>query len=97
MLWIKSPKKYHENITLLGVCPTSISIVKSALRSAKRFNSPVMFVAILNQVDLDGGYTRWTQKHFVRVVRKEADKIGFNGPIIIALEHAVWKENVKVL
>ncbi len=80
-------KKYHENITLFGVCPNSISVVKSALRSAKRFNAPLMFVATLNQVDLDGGYTGWTQRDFVEVVRDEAGKIDFKGPIIIALDH----------
>jgi len=80
-------KKYHENITLFGVCPNSMSVVKSALRSAKRFNAPLMFVATLNQVDLDGGYTGWTQRDFVEVVRDEAEKIDFGGPIIIALDH----------
>jgi len=80
-------KKYHENITLLGVCPNSMSVVKSALRSAKRFNAPLMFVATLNQVDLDGGYTGWTQQDFVEVVRDEAEKIDFKEPIIIALDH----------
>ena len=80
-------KKYHENITLFGVCPNSISVVKSALRSAKRFNAPLMFVATLNQVDLDSGYTGWTQRDFVEVVREEARKIDFKGPIIITLDH----------
>jgi len=80
-------KKYHENITLFGVCPNSMFVVKSAFRSAKRFNAPLMFVATLNQVDLDGGYTGWTQRDFVEVVRDEAGKIDFKGPIIIALDH----------
>ncbi|GAI19777.1 unnamed protein product, partial [marine sediment metagenome] len=46
-----------------------------------------MFVATLNQVDLDGGYTGWTQRDFVEVVRDEARKIDFKGPMIIALDH----------
>lgn len=83
----QTSKKYHENITLFGVCPNSMSVVKSALRNAKRFNAPMMFVATLNQVDLDGGYTGWTQRDFVEVVRDEAGKIDFKGPIIIALDH----------
>ena len=83
----QNSEKYHKNMTFFGVCPNSISVVKSALRSAKRFNAPMMFVATLNQVDLDGGYTGWTQRDFVEVVRGEAEKIDFKGPIIIALDH----------
>ena len=80
-------KKYHENTTILAVCPISISVVKSALRSAKVFNAPIEFVATLNQVDLDGGYTKWTQRDFVKVVKEEAERISFKGPVMIALDH----------
>lgn len=91
-------EKFHENITLFGVCPNSISVVKSALRSAKWFNAPMMFVATLNQVDLDGGYTGWTQQDFVRVVRDEAEKSDFKGPIIIALDHGgPWLKDRQVM
>lgn len=90
-------ENYHENITLLAVCPNSISVVKSALRSAKLFKAPIEFVATLNQVDLDGGYTKWTQRDFVRVVKEEAEKIDFKGPIMIALDHGgPWLKDKQV-
>lgn len=38
--------------TLFAVCPNSRSVIKAALRSAKRCNAPVKFAATLNQVDL---------------------------------------------
>ncbi|MCW4020520.1 MAG: class II D-tagatose-bisphosphate aldolase, non-catalytic subunit [Candidatus Bathyarchaeota archaeon] len=76
-----------ENITLLAACPNSVSVVKSALRSAKKFSAPIMFAATLNQVDLDGGYTTWTQERFVSILKEETEKIGFKGPTIVALDH----------
>ena len=78
---------YQRSITLLAVNPNSLSVVKSALRSAKRHNAPIILTCTLNQVDLDGGYTTWTQFDFVKVVREEARKADFGGPIVIAADH----------
>jgi D-tagatose-1,6-bisphosphate aldolase subunit GatZ/KbaZ len=80
-------ERYHRSTTLLAVNPNSLSVVKSALRSAKRYNAPIILTCTLNQVDLDGGYTTWTQFDFVKVVREEARKADFDGPIIIAADH----------
>jgi len=80
-------ERHHRSITLLAVNPNSLSVVKSALRSAKRYNAPIILTCTLNQVDLDGGYTTWTQFDFVKVVREEARKAEFDGPIIIAADH----------
>ena len=80
-------ERHHRSTTLLAVNPNSLSVVKSALRSAKRYNAPIILTCTLNQVDLDGGYTTWTQFDFVRVVREEAGKADFDGPIIIAADH----------
>jgi len=80
-------EQYNRSITLLAVNPNSLSVVKSALRSAKKYNSPIILTCTLNQVDLDGGYTTWTQFDFVKVVKEEAETIGFDGPIIIAADH----------
>jgi len=77
----------NRSMTLLAVNPNSLSVLKSALRSAKRHNAPIILTCTLNQVDLDGGYTNWTQFDFVNVVREEAVKSGFHGPIIIAADH----------
>ena len=76
-----------RSTTLLAVNPNSLSVLKSALRSAKRHNAPIILTCTLNQVDLDGGYTKWTQFDFVNAVREEAMKIDFHGPIIIAADH----------
>jgi hypothetical protein len=43
--------------TIFAACPNSMAVIRAALRSAKRNNSPVKFAATLNQVDIDGGYT----------------------------------------
>jgi len=83
--------------TLLGLCPVSIDAIKASLLCAKFLNFPLMFVATLNQVDIDGGYTGLTQKDFVELVRREADKIGFAGPLIIALDHGgPWTKDKHV-
>ena len=80
-------KRQNKSITLLAVNPNSLSVLKSGLRSAKRYNAPIIFTCTLNQVDLDGGYTTWTQFDFVKLVREEAKKADFDGPIIIASDH----------
>jgi len=80
-------ERYHRSTTLLAVNPNSLSVVKSALRSAKRYNAPIILTCTLNQVDLDGGYTTWTQFDFVKVAREEARKANFDGPIVIAADH----------
>jgi tagatose-1,6-bisphosphate aldolase non-catalytic subunit AgaZ/GatZ len=73
--------------TLFAACPNSISVIKAALRAAKRNNAPIKFAATLNQVDCDKGYTGFTQADFVRFIRKECEKINFTGPVIIAIDH----------
>ncbi len=91
-------RKEKKNMTLLGVCPNSYSVLKSAIRCAKKFCAPLMFTATLNQVDLDGGYTMWTQEDFVNIVKEESSKIGFEGPTIIALDHGgPWLKDRHVL
>ena len=54
--------------TIFAACPNSISVIKAALRSAKRCNSPVKFAATLNQVDTDYGYTGLNQQEFVNTM-----------------------------
>ena len=73
--------------TMLAVCPNSQSVMRAALLAARAANAPVMFAATLNQVDLDGGYTKRTPRRFVELVRQAAQEIDFQGPIIIALDH----------
>jgi len=73
--------------TLFAACPNSETVIKAALRSAKRANAPIKFAATLNQVDEDGGYTGLTQSEFVEMVKIEAEAIGYEGLIIVALDH----------
>jgi D-tagatose-1,6-bisphosphate aldolase subunit GatZ/KbaZ len=81
--------------TIFAACPNSISVIKAALRSAKRNNAPIMFAATLNQVDTDGGYTKMTQKQFVNTTREEARLINLKVPVIIAIDHGgPWLKDV---
>ncbi|WP_203532458.1 class II D-tagatose-bisphosphate aldolase, non-catalytic subunit [Muricauda sp. TY007] len=73
--------------TILAACPNSISVMKAALRSAKRANAPIKFATTLNQVDRDGGYTGLTPKQFVQTIRQEARSINLKSPVIIAIDH----------
>ncbi len=83
--------------TLFAVCPNSVSVIKAALRAAKRNNAPIKFAATLNQVDCDKGYTGFTQADFVRYTRKECEKINFTGPVIIAIDHGgPWLKDKQV-
>jgi len=75
------------NRTIFAACPNSISVIKAALRSAKRWNSPVKFAATLNQVDTDRGYTNLNQKEFVNTIKFEAKRLNLKVPVIIAVDH----------
>lgn len=84
--------------TLLGICPVSRSTIKASIECAKLLNFPLMFVATLNQVDIDGGYTGLTPKDFVDLVRRECEKLEFRGPTIIALDHGgPWLKDRHVI
>jgi tagatose-1,6-bisphosphate aldolase non-catalytic subunit AgaZ/GatZ len=75
------------NRTIFAACPNSVSVIKAALRSAKRWNSPIKFAATLNQVDTDRGYTNLNQKEFVNTIKLEAERLNLNVPVIIAVDH----------
>jgi tagatose-1,6-bisphosphate aldolase non-catalytic subunit AgaZ/GatZ len=62
-------------------------VIRASIRAAKRNNAPIKFAATLNQVDQDGGYTGMTQRQFVEVIRSEAARMHFTGPVIIAVDH----------
>jgi len=80
-------EKIQEPITLLGVSPISPHIVRAAIIAAKELKAPIMFIASLNQVDIDGGYTGWTPRSFIEFLGKEVEKLGFKEPIIVGLDH----------
>ncbi len=81
--------------TIFAACPNSISVIKAALRSAKRWNSPVKFAATLNQVDSDRGYTNLTQQEFVNTIKLEAARLNLEVPVIIAVDHGgPWLKDI---
>jgi len=80
-------KKENVGYTLFAVCPNSENVLKASLRAAKRANAPILFAATLNQVDFDGGYTGWTPKNLVRKVKEESYRIGYEGAVIICVDH----------
>lgn len=82
--------------TLLAVCPNSMSVIKAALRSAKRNNAPIKFAATLNQIDGDGGYTGLTQFEFTKLLRNEANAINYRGQYIVAIDHGgPWLKDIQ--
>ncbi len=90
--------KEGGNFTLLAVCPNSELVLKAALIAAKKAHAPIMFAVTLNQVDLDGGYTTWTQDYFVTHTIKVASDVAFTGPIIICLDHGgPWMKDLHVI
>ena len=80
-------RRERRNFTLFAACPNSEAVLKAALLAAKRANAPIKFAATLNQVDLDGGYTKWNQECFVERAFEFAREAGYKGPVIIALDH----------
>ncbi|MBW7997908.1 MAG: class II D-tagatose-bisphosphate aldolase, non-catalytic subunit [Candidatus Glassbacteria bacterium] len=80
-------EREEDPVTLFAACPNSEAVARASIRAARKHNAPIKYAATLNQVDLDGGYTRWTQQEFMDLVRDEVDSSGFEGPVIVALDH----------
>ncbi len=76
-----------KHVTLLAACPNSAAVLEAAVKCAALNNTPMLFAATLNQVDRDGGYTRWTPAEFVRQVRSFAEKYTWEGPLYPCLDH----------
>ena len=82
--------------TVLAVCPNSEAVVKASMLAAREAAAPLFFAATLNQVDLDGGYTGWTQDAFVRLAREVAEEQGYEGPIVVGLDHGgPWLKDIQ--
>jgi D-tagatose-1,6-bisphosphate aldolase subunit GatZ/KbaZ len=81
--------------TVFAACPNSLSVIRAALKSAKRCNAPIKFAATLNQVDLDGGYTGLTPAEFVKTIRLHALNLNVTSPVIIAIDHGgPWLKDI---
>ena len=73
-------------------------MIKAALRSAKRWNSPVKFATTLNQVDIDRGYTNLNQKEFFNTIKLEADRLNVEVPVIVAVDHGgPWLKDLHTI
>lgn len=74
-------------LTLLAACPNSAAVLEAAVVTASRNNTPMLFAATLNQVDIDGGYTGWTPDTFVSEMRRYARKHECMAPLYPCLDH----------
>ncbi len=91
-------QRKKEGSTLFAVCPNSENVLKAALRAAKRAHAPIKFAATLNQVDIDRGYTGWTQYDLVRKIKEQSYSIGYSGPIIVAVDHGgPWVKDIQII
>lgn len=73
--------------TLLAVCPNSRAVALATLQACNELDTPAIFAATLNQVDVDGGYTGWTPATFSQFVDAEATNIGLDVHVFIGLDH----------
>jgi len=85
-------QKEKINRTLFSVCPNSENVLKAALRAAKRAHAPIKFAATLNQVDIDGGYTGWTQNDLKKEISERIMRVGHNGGLILGPTHNVQND-----
>jgi tagatose-1,6-bisphosphate aldolase non-catalytic subunit AgaZ/GatZ len=82
--------------TVLAICPNSEAVVKASMLAAREAEARLFFAATLNQVDLDGGYTGWTQQDFVKLARGLAAAEEYSGPIVVGLDHGgPWLKDIQ--
>lgn len=90
--------KFKINYTLLAICPNSEAVIRAAVKSAKYYDVPLIFAATLNQIDMDGGYTKLNFTDFVGKVNFEIDKEGYRGVLIIGIDHGgPWLKDKQVI
>ncbi len=77
----------QAQMTLLAVCPNSEAVLQAAVKAARKFNTPMLLAATLNQVDRDGGYTGWTPRDFTEKVKEFRKLYAWEGPIYPCLDH----------
>jgi D-tagatose-1,6-bisphosphate aldolase subunit GatZ/KbaZ len=88
----------RARLTLLAVCPNSDAVLEAAIQIAARNNVPMLFAATLNQVDRDGGYTRWTPAGFVKRMHDLAERYNWKGPLYPCLDHGgPWLKDLHTL
>jgi len=86
-----------EKATLLCLSPISKHVILAYINVAKELHTPICFVASLNQVDKDGGYTGWTPEAFRNYVLSLAKEYSINTPIILELDHGgPWLKDLHI-
>lgn len=80
-------KLRQKRSTLLGISPVSEYTIVSSLRVASRLSAPILLVASLNQVDIDGGYTGFTPTSFVKYVNEVMRAQDLGARVIFQVDH----------
>lgn len=73
--------------TLLAICPNSLAVTEAAVEAARRYETPMLLAATLNQVDRDGGYTGWTPSQFMLAVSEMTRARGCAETVCVCLDH----------
>jgi len=73
--------------SLLCISPISKHVILAYVKTAKELNTPLCFVASLNQIDRDGGYTGWTPLSFKTSISRYIEEFELNVPILLELDH----------
>ena len=88
--------------TLLGVGPVSKVVVRATMEACRDRSCPAIFIASRNQVDIKAagyGYLMggMDQKAFVGLLRDEAQRAGYDGPLYICRDHGgPWQRNAEL-
>lgn len=78
----------NRNFCLLGVSPISKYVVTAVLNAATNLKAPIIFIASLNQINVDGGYTGWTPKQFSEYINNYMKNLHENNTLIfLQLDH----------
>jgi len=86
-LIVRATRELGRKTTLLAVCPNSEAVARAAVLAAREADAPMLYAATLNQVDLDGGYTGWTQRDLVALVSDFCRDYGFDGDVAVCSDH----------
>ena len=85
--WLDDLRSGSAHYTLLAVCPTSDAVLRAALSAASEAQAPLLLAATRNQVDVDGGYTRWTPAAFTERVCMLCGEMADPPPVLCCLDH----------
>lgn len=85
--WIRPLLNEEAHYTLLAVCPVSEAVLQAAVAAAADAQAPLFLAATRNQVDVDGGYTRWTPASLVDRVEALRDAYAPVPPIVCGVDH----------